>query len=69
MASDGLGEMFEGDFADTYGENVLLMSIGGQADLSSMHIQGARTPIGASGNFSISVLNCILFCSHCLIFA
>ena len=32
MISEMLGEIFEGDFEDTCGEQISLMSMGGQAD-------------------------------------
>ena len=32
MTSKGLGEIFEGDFADTYGEKSLLVLMEGQAE-------------------------------------
>ena len=40
MTSDGLGEMFEGDFQDMGDANFPLASIGGQADPSSLHRRG-----------------------------
>ena len=43
LTSEGLGEMFEGDSADTCARKFPLVSMGGRA--------GARTPIGASGNY------------------
>ena len=49
--SERLGEMFKGGSADTYAGKFLLVSMGGQADTSNMGRGGARTPIGASGNF------------------
>ena len=42
MTSEGLGEMFEGDSADTCAGKFTLVPMGGRA--------GARTHIGASGN-------------------
>ena len=53
MTSKGLGEMFEGDFADTYGGKSPLVSMGGQAEDLMCAELGARTPIGASGNYLI----------------
>ena len=50
MISEGLGEMFEGDSADTCAGIFLLVSIGVQAEGPVFADQGARTPIGASGN-------------------
>ena len=49
MTSEGLGEMFEGDSADTCGGKFPLMSMGGQAEGLVCADPGARTPIGASG--------------------
>ena len=53
MTSEGLGEMFEGDSADTSAEKFPLVSMGGWAEGLVYADQGARTPIGASGNFNI----------------
>ena len=44
MTSEGLGEIFEGDFVD-------LVLMGGQAEGLACAYPGARTPIGASGNY------------------
>ena len=49
MTSEGLGEMFEGDSADTCGGKFPLTSIGGQAEGLACADPGSRTPIGASG--------------------
>ena len=46
MTYEGLGEMFEGDSADTCAGKFSLVSMWDQAG-----DPGARTPIGASGNF------------------
>ena len=46
MTSEGLGEMFEGDSADTCAGNFSLVSMGGRADPSSVRRRGARTPMG-----------------------
>ena len=51
MTSEGLGEMFEGDSADTCAEQFPLVSIGGQAEGLACADPGARTPIGVSGIF------------------
>ena len=51
MTSDGLGEMFKGDSADTCGGKFMLVSMEGQAEGLACADQGARTPIGVSGNF------------------
>ena len=53
MTSEGLGEMFEGDSADTCAEKFPLISMGGRAEGLACADPGARTPIGASGNFVI----------------
>ena len=51
MTSEGLGEMFEGDSADTCAGKFQLMSMGGRAENLACSDKGARTPIGVSGNF------------------
>ena len=51
MTSEGLGEMFEGDSADMCGGKFPLVSMGGRAEGLVCADPGARTPIGASGNF------------------
>ena len=51
MTSEGLGEMFEGDSADTCAGKFPLVSMGGRAEGLACADPGARTPIGASGNF------------------
>ena len=43
MTSEGLGEMFEGNFADTCAKNFPLVSKWGQVDRSSESRWGART--------------------------
>ena len=50
MTSEGLGEMFEGDSADTCAGKFPLVSMGGRAEGLACADPGARTPIGASGN-------------------
>ena len=50
MTSEGLGEMFEGDSADTGDRKFTLVSMGGRAEGLACADQGARTPIAASGN-------------------
>ena len=52
MTSEGLGEMFEGYSADTRGGKIPLVSMGGRAEGLGCADPGARTPIGASGNFN-----------------
>ena len=49
MTSEGLGEMFEGDSAETCAGKFRLVSMGGRAEGLACADQGARTPIGASG--------------------
>ena len=51
MTSEGLGEMFEGDSADTLTDKFPLVSMGGRAEGLACVDLVARTPIGASGNF------------------
>jgi hypothetical protein len=58
MTSDGLGEMFEGDSADTCGGKFPLMSMGGRTEGLVCADLGARTPIGVSGIFSFSSHSC-----------
>ena len=55
MISEGLGEMIEGDFADTCGEKIPLLSMWGWSDPSSVRRQGGpwMTPISASRIFQI----------------
>jgi hypothetical protein len=55
MSCEGLGEMFEGDSADTGAGKYPLVTMGGQAEGLACADLGARTPIGASGNFVISL--------------
>ena len=50
MTSEGLGEMFEGDSADTCAGKFPLVSMGGRAEGLACADPGARTPIRASGN-------------------
>ena len=50
MTSEGLGEMFEGDSADTLAGIFPLVLMGGRAEGLACADPGARTPIGASGN-------------------
>jgi hypothetical protein len=46
--------MFEGYSADTRAGKFSLVSMGGRAEGLACADPGARTPIGASGNFSLS---------------
>jgi hypothetical protein len=50
MTSEELGEMFEGDSADTCAGKFPLVSMGGRAEGLACAHSGARTPIGACGN-------------------
>ena len=52
MASERLGEMFEGDYAVTCAGKFPLVSMGGRAEGLACADPGARTLIGVSGNFS-----------------
>ena len=56
MTSEGLGEMFEVDSADMWAGKFPLVSMGGRAEGLAYADPRARTPIGASGNFSFSFL-------------
>ena len=51
MTSEGMGEIFEGDSADTVAGKFPLVSMGGRAECLACVDLGARTPIGASRNF------------------
>ena len=53
MTSEGLGEMFEADSADTWTGKIPLMSMGGRAEGLTCADPGARTPIGVSGNLIV----------------
>ena len=50
MTSEGLGEMFEGDSAETCAGKIPLVLMGVRAECPACADTGARTPIGASGN-------------------
>ena len=52
MTSEELGEMFEGYSADTRAGKFPLVLIRDQAEGLACADPGARTPIGASGNFT-----------------
>ena len=56
MTSEGLGEMFEGDSADTCGGNFSLVLMGGRAEGLKCADPGSRTPIGASGNLTLLMI-------------
>ena len=60
MTFEGLGEMFEGDSADSCGGKFPLMSMVGQAEGLPFADPRARTPIGVSGNFSISSVSFLI---------
>ena len=49
MTSEGLGEMFEGDSADTRAGKFPLVSMGGRAEGLTCADLGARTSIDTSG--------------------
>ena len=49
MTSEGLGEMFKGDSADTCAGIFPLVLMGGRAEGLACADPGARTPIGACG--------------------
>ena len=52
LTSEGLGDMFESDFADMCADIFLLMSMVGQGDGLVCIDSGARTPVSISGNFT-----------------
>ena len=56
MTSEGLGEMFEGDSADTCAGKFPLVSMGGRAEGLACADPGARTPLGASRNFVFLII-------------
>ena len=64
MTSEGLGDVFEGDSADTCGGKCWLMLMGGRAEGLACAVPGARTPIGASGNFYFFLYQVILLFSQ-----
>ena len=51
MTPRGLGELLKGDSADMCAGKFPLVSMGGRAEGLACIDRGARTPIGASGNF------------------
>ena len=57
MTSEGLGEMFEGDSADTCSGKFPLMSMGDRAESLACADPGARTPIGVSGIHIIKTMD------------
>ena len=50
MTSEGLGDMFEADSADTCAGKFPLMLMGGKVEGLPCADPGARTPIGVSEN-------------------
>ena len=54
LTSEGVGEMFEGDFADT--SPISTYVDGGRAEGLAFADPGARTPIGVSGNSFITTI-------------
>ena len=54
MTSEGLGEMFEGDSADTCAGKFPLTLMEGRAEGLACADPGARTPIGVSEFFCIN---------------
>ena len=61
MTSEGMGEMFEGDSADTFAGKFPLVSIGGRAEGLACADPGARTPIGARGIWFVLMSKVIQF--------
>ena len=55
MTSEGMGEMFEGYFADMCANKIPLVSMEGQAEGQACADPGARTPIGTSTIFVFSM--------------
>ena len=51
ITSEGLGEMFEGDYADMCVGKIPLMSMGGRVEGLTCADPEERTPIGTSGIF------------------
>ena len=56
MTSEGLGEMFEGDSADTCAVKFPLTSMGAERRVSRAQT-GSEDPIGVSGNFNSFSMN------------
>ena len=54
MTSEGLGEIFEDDSADTLAGKFPLVLMGGQAEGLAFADPVERTPIGASGILLVS---------------
>ena len=53
MTSEGFGEMFGGDFADTCSKKIPLLSIAGGVEGLACADLGARTPISESRNLTV----------------
>ena len=70
MTFEGMGEIFEGDSADTCAEKIPLVSMGGQAEGLACADPGARNPIGACGNMlSFPLFNyCTILMYWCKVF-
>ena len=60
MTYEGLGEMFEGDSADTFARKFPLISMGGRPKGLACGDPGARTPIGVSGIYIVFLTVLIL---------
>ena len=56
MTFEGMGEMFEGDSADTCGGKFPLVSMGGRVEGLACADPVARTPTGASGIWILDVI-------------
>ena len=56
MTSEGLGEMFEGDSADTCASKFPLLLMGAQVEGLACADPGSRTPIGVSGNLVLLII-------------
>ena len=71
MTSEGLGEMFEGDSADTCAKKILVVLMGGRAEGLACADPGARTSINASGilECSRSILHLLILIPWPLIFS
>ena len=66
MTSEGMGEMFEGDSADTLPVVFLLVSMGGRAEGLACPDPVVRTPISASGFFVVGKLNSVVQTDSCV---
>ena len=68
MTSKGLGEMFEGDSADKCAEKFPLVSMGRRAEGLMCADPGARTPMGASGNYYFCFIPAIFLLRQSIVF-